>query len=78
MDTILQGMSGVLCYLDDTLIVGKNKEEHLATVEEVLKRLQNEGLRVNKEKCLFLRPELYVYVLLNLLYYRLGLRSSVE
>ena len=54
MDTILQGMSGVLCYLDDTLIVGKNKEEHLATVEEVLKRLQNEGLRVNKEKCCFL------------------------
>ena len=54
MDTILQGMSGVLCYLDDTLIVGKNKEEHLATVEEVLKRLQNEGLRVNKGKCCFL------------------------
>ena len=53
MDTILQGMSGVLCYLDDTLIVGKNKEEHLTTVEEVLKRLQNEGLRVNKEKCCF-------------------------
>eukprot|EP00731_Ephydatia_muelleri_P002073 Em0001g2073a len=54
MDTILQGMSGVLCYLDDTLIVGKNKEEHLATVEEVLKRLPNEGLRVNKDKCCFL------------------------
>ena len=54
MDTILQGMSGVLCYIDDTLIVGKNKEEHLATLEEVLKRLQNEGLRVNKEKCCFL------------------------
>eukprot|EP00731_Ephydatia_muelleri_P034396 Em0058g2a len=33
---------------------GKNKEEHLTTVEEVLKRLQNEGLRVNKEKCCFL------------------------
>ena len=54
MDAILQGMLGVLCYLDDILIVGKNKEEHLYTLEEVLKRLQNEGLRANKEKCCFL------------------------
>eukprot|EP00731_Ephydatia_muelleri_P018658 Em0011g698a len=30
-----------------TILAGKNKEEHLATVEEVLKRLQNEGIDAN-------------------------------
>ena len=43
MDTILQGIPGVLCYLDDVLIVGKTREEHISTSEEVLKRLQKEG-----------------------------------
>ena len=35
--------------------MGKSKEEHLITLEEVLKRLQNYGLKVNLDKCQFLQ-----------------------
>ena len=51
MDQILQGVSNTTCYLDDILVMGKNKEEHLNTLEEVLKRLQNHGLKVHLDKC---------------------------
>ena len=35
MDTILQGMDGVICYLDDIFISGKTKEEHLDNLRRV-------------------------------------------
>ena len=54
MDTILHGIPGVLCYVDDVLIVGKTREEHMSTLEEVLKRLQKERLKLSKDKCRFL------------------------
>jgi len=43
MDTIMQGLPRVACYLDDILIIGETLEEHMATLEEVLKTLA--GLR---------------------------------
>ena len=39
MDTILQGLSGVICYIDDILITGSNDTEHLQNLERVLQRL---------------------------------------
>ena len=51
MDTILQGVSNVLCYLDDILITGLSEAEHLQNLEEVLKRLQQHGIRVKDNKC---------------------------
>ena len=45
MDTILQGIPNVLCYLDDILITGSTQKEHLQNLEEVLKRLQYHGIR---------------------------------
>ena len=39
MDTILQGIPNVLCYLDDILITGLTQKEHFQNVKEVLKRL---------------------------------------
>ena len=56
MDTILQDIPSVICYLDDILVTGKNDEEHLRYLEEVLKRLQHNGLRVISEKCKFMQP----------------------
>lgn len=53
MDMILQGINGVICYIDDILITGTSDEEHLARLEEVLKRLKEYGLRVKKNKCEF-------------------------
>ncbi len=41
----------VVVYLDDLLIVGKDEQEHLATLCKVLQCLQDSGLKVKKIKC---------------------------
>ena len=57
MESILQGLLHVCVYLDDILISGKSPQEHLKNLEEVLSRLEEAGLRLKKEKCAFLLPE---------------------
>jgi hypothetical protein len=54
MDTLLQGVQSVICYLDDILVTGKNIEEHLHNLEEVLNRLAAEGITVRSDKCKFI------------------------
>ena len=44
---------GVVCYLDDILIYSKTEEEHEELVHKVLKRLMDEGLAAEPEKCFF-------------------------
>ena len=39
MDTVLQEIDGVACYIDDIIITGRNDEELLTHLEEVLKCL---------------------------------------
>ena len=56
MDSILQGIPSVKCYIDDILITGANDEEHLQNLEQVLQRLETEGMRLKKSKCQFLKP----------------------
>ena len=56
MDMILQGLDGVICYIDDILVMGSTDKEHLERLEEVLKRLKEYGLRVKKNKCHFCQP----------------------
>ena len=56
MDMILQGIDGVICYIDDILVTGSTDDEHLERLEEVLKRAKEYGLRVKKNKCKFLQP----------------------
>ena len=55
IDQVLEGTSGTSCILDDMIITGKNDKEHLANLEEVLRRLQVHGLRANKAKCEFFK-----------------------
>ena len=55
MDTILQGIPHVLCYLDDLLITGTTEDEHLQNLDEVLRRLQHHGITVKRSKCHFLK-----------------------
>ena len=50
MEKILQGIPKAVCYLDDVLITGKDDSEHLATLEKVLDRLHQWGLRLKKNK----------------------------
>ncbi|XP_030838252.1 uncharacterized protein K02A2.6-like [Strongylocentrotus purpuratus] len=54
MDRILGGMKGVCCYLDDILISSENEEDHIKTLNEVLGRLQEYGVKAKKEKCSFM------------------------
>ena len=48
MEKILQGLPRVVVYIDDILVTGRNDEEHLQTLEQVLARLQKYGLRLKK------------------------------
>ena len=58
MDTLLQGIPQESVYIDDILIAAATIEEHLHTLELVLQRLQQAGLRLNRSKCLFLQASL--------------------
>ena len=40
MDTILQCIPQVICYIDDILVTGKDDAEHLKNLAAVLQRLQ--------------------------------------
>lgn len=55
MEKILHGLPQVICYLDDILITGRNNQEHLANLEEVLERLKEWGLPLKKSKCYFMQ-----------------------
>lgn len=51
MEQVLAGLDGVVCFLDDILITGKNRGSHLQKVEIVLNRLQKSGFTVALNKC---------------------------
>ena len=53
MNKILQDLPGVVCHVDDILVSGKDKEEHDSRLHAVLKKLEAEGVMLNKEKCQF-------------------------
>ena len=55
MDTILQGVEGVACYIDDIIVTGKTAEDHFQHLEEVLRRLQKHGLHAKLKKCQFVQ-----------------------
>ena len=54
MDTVLHGIPGVICYIDDILVSGKDRASHLQSLEEVFKRLEEHHFRLKQEKCKFL------------------------
>ncbi|KFD58262.1 hypothetical protein M513_01025 [Trichuris suis] len=53
IDSLLAGLDGVKAYLDDVLITGRTEEEHWKRVEAVLARLDEIGLRLRRDKCVF-------------------------
>ena len=54
IEHLFQGIPGVMVYIDDILVTGKDEASYLKSLEEVLKRLLEAGLKVKKGKCLFL------------------------
>ena len=54
MNCTLQGLEGVICYLDDILVVTKGDvQEHNNLVEKVMQRLDAEGWALKLSKCEF-------------------------
>ena len=51
METVLQGAKGVVCYLDDVMVTGKDEQDHFQNLDEVLRRLKQWGFRLKKSKC---------------------------
>lgn len=50
---ILAGCEGVVNYLDDIMIFGKNKDEHDKNLAKVMECLRNHNVLINEEKCKF-------------------------
>lgn len=57
MDDMLRGLSGVVCYLDDILVYGKDLEELRQRTDEVWKRIKANNLTLNEKKCKFEQTE---------------------
>lgn len=53
MDSVLAGIPRVACYLDDILVAGNSKEDHLQNLATVFERLLSAGFTLNKSKCKF-------------------------
>ena len=57
MESILQGIKYVCVYIDDILVTGTSEEKYLKNLSVVLSRIENAGLRLKKDKCSFMLPE---------------------
>jgi len=57
MSSVLQGLPGVVCMMDDVLIFGKDQSEHDAHLETVLKCLVSTSVTLSPNKCKFSKPE---------------------
>lgn len=57
MEQILAGLLGDTClvYLDDIIIVGKDFDDHLKKLEQVLSKLRDANLKLNPKKCSFFK-----------------------
>ena len=58
MTTVLQGCKGIVHYLDDILITGVTREEHIQNLRNLMATLQKFGLTMNASKCKYFQPEL--------------------
>ena len=59
MELALQGLQWITCliYIDDIIVFGRNFDEHISRIEEVLERLKKAGLKLRAEKCNMLQTE---------------------
>ena len=53
MSSLLEGLIGVLCLIDDVLVFGHTAAEHDRRLQEVLRRIQSSGATLNVNKCAF-------------------------
>ena len=48
MDNMIAGEESAMCFINDILVTGNTERDHLKTLEEVLQRLDNHNMRLNK------------------------------
>ena len=53
LECVLADIPRVCIFLDDILVTGKTREEHVANLRWVLRRLDEAGLKLNNDKCEF-------------------------
>ena len=57
MDQLLSNIPFVCASMDDILISGSDDDQHLDNLNKVLKRLAKAGVRLNRDKCVFMSTE---------------------
>ncbi|XP_049875886.1 uncharacterized protein K02A2.6-like [Pectinophora gossypiella] len=57
MTNVLSGIPNVQVFLDDVIIGGKSRMEHLQALQTVFQRLLDNGMKLKKSKCVFLAEE---------------------
>ena len=57
MSNILQGLSGVVCLMDDILVNGHTQKEHDERLDAVFTTLRESGITLNAKKCMFSQTE---------------------
>lgn len=53
MTEMLAGIEGIIVYIDDVVVSGRDRKEHDARLQEVLAVLEDNNAMLNKEKCMF-------------------------
>jgi hypothetical protein len=54
LESVLEGLNGVIIYLDDICVTGRSEQEHLQNLQAVLNRLRERGLVLSRSKCVFM------------------------
>ena len=57
IESVLAGLEGVFCYLDDLLIYAQDEETHFERLKAVFERLKESGLSIKLSKCEFGKKE---------------------
>ncbi|XP_044760766.1 uncharacterized protein LOC123318216 [Coccinella septempunctata] len=58
MESLLQGVDGVVIFIDDIVVTGKDRAEHLERLEKVFERLQDAGFKISDNKCEFFKSKI--------------------
>lgn len=58
METLLKDEKNVICYFDDIVVHSVNETEHEEDLKNVMKRLTDANLKLNKEKCELRKKEI--------------------
>jgi hypothetical protein len=53
METVVHGLASVIVFIDDLLIHFATHPEHIAALVKVLKRLVEDNIKINLQKCFF-------------------------